>query len=81
MYMVSEAKVKIYKVGSRHSINLPSALVTDSAFPFKPNEELTIRIADKKITIQKKWVYKQMKIWSKSKMIVFFHAQKHAGLR
>jgi len=54
MYMVSEAKVKIYKVGSRHSINLPSALVTDSAFPFKPNEELTIRIADKKITIQKK---------------------------
>ncbi len=52
--MVNEAIVKIYKVGSRHSINLPSTLVTDSAFPFKPNEELTVRIDGKKITIQKK---------------------------
>lgn len=52
--LVNEAKAKMYKVGSRHSINLPSALVTDSTFPFKPNEELTVRIDGKKITIQKK---------------------------
>jgi len=54
IYMVDKAEIKIYKVGSRHSINLPSALVTDSAFPFKPNEELIARIDGKKITIQKK---------------------------
>lgn len=51
--MVNEAKVKIYKVGSRHSVNLPSALVTDSSFPFKPNEELTVKIEGKKIIITK----------------------------
>ena len=51
--MVNEAKVKIYKVGSRHSINLPSALVTDSAFPFKANEELIIKIEGNKLTIRK----------------------------
>lgn len=51
--MVSEANVKIYKVGSRHSINLPSGLVTDSSFPFKPNESLTIRIDKNKLVISK----------------------------
>ncbi len=51
--MVNETKVKIYKVGSRHSINLPSGLVTDSAFPFKPNEELTARIEGKRIVLEK----------------------------
>ena len=52
--MVNEAKIKIYKVGSRHSINLPSSLVTDSIFPFKPNEELTIKIEGSKLIIRKK---------------------------
>jgi hypothetical protein len=51
--MVDEVKVKIYKVGSRHSINLPSGLVTDSAFPFKPNEELIAKIDGRKIIIEK----------------------------
>ena len=51
--MVNEAKVKIYKVGSRHTVNLPSSLVTDSAFPFKPNEELVARIEGKKLIITK----------------------------
>lgn len=52
MYMVNEANVKIYKVtGSRHSINLPSALVTDSTFPFKVNESLRIKIEGKKLVI------------------------------
>lgn len=52
--MVSEAKIKIYKVGSRHSINLPSSLVTDSVFPFEPNEELIIKIEGSKLIIRKK---------------------------
>ena len=52
--MVNEAKVKMYKVGSRHSINLPSALVTDSAFPFMPNEELIVKIDGKRIILKKK---------------------------
>ena len=51
--MVNEAKIKIYKVGSRHSVNLPSSLVTDSLFPFKPNEQLTIRIEKSKLVISK----------------------------
>jgi len=52
-YMVSEASVKIYKVGSRHSINLPSSLVTDSSFPFKPNEPLIAKIERNKLIISK----------------------------
>jgi hypothetical protein len=51
IYMVNEADVKIYDVGSRHSINLPSALVTDSSFPFKPREPLRIKIEGKKLVI------------------------------
>ena len=51
--MVNQTKVKIYKVGSRHSINLPSALVTDSAFPFKPNESLKIKIEGNTLKIVK----------------------------
>ena len=51
--MVNEADVKIYKVGSRHSINLPSALVTDSLFPFTPNENLKIKIEGKKLIVTK----------------------------
>lgn len=51
--MVNETKVKIYKVGSRHTVNLPSVFVTDSVFPFKPNEELKARIEGNKIIIEK----------------------------
>lgn len=51
--MVSDAYVKIYKVGSRHSINLPSALVTDSSFPFEPNDLLKMKIEGKKLIISK----------------------------
>lgn len=50
--MVNEVKIKIYKVGSRHSINLPTAFVTDSAFPFKPNQELIAKIDGKAIVIK-----------------------------
>jgi hypothetical protein len=53
--MTSEAKVKIYAVKSRHTINLPGEFVRDSAFPFKVGEELVARIEDSKVIIEKKW--------------------------
>ena len=52
--MVSQAKVKLYGSKSRHSINLPSDFVRDSAFPFKVGEELIARIDGEKVTIEKK---------------------------
>lgn len=52
--MVSQARVKLYGSKSRHSINLPSDFVKDSAFPFKVGEELIAKIDDKKIIIEKK---------------------------
>jgi hypothetical protein len=51
--MVNQARVKLYAVKSRHSINLPSDFVKDSAFPFEPNESLKMRIDGKKIIIEK----------------------------
>jgi hypothetical protein len=53
MSMVNQAKVKLYAVKSRHSINLPSDFVRDSAFPFAPNDNLKMRIDGKKIVIEK----------------------------
>lgn len=52
--MVNQAKVKLYGSKSRHSINLPSDFVRDSAFPFKVGEELVARIKDKMIIIEGK---------------------------
>lgn len=52
--MTGQANIKIYAVKSRHSINLPSDFVRDSAFPFEVGEELIARIEDKKIIIEKK---------------------------
>jgi hypothetical protein len=51
--MVDKAKVKIYVVGSRHSINLPSDFVKDSQFPFSAGQELIARIEHGKIVIEK----------------------------
>lgn len=52
--MVSQAKVKLYGSKSRHSINLPSDFVRDSAFPFEVGEELIARIENGKVVIEKK---------------------------
>jgi len=52
--MVSQAKVKLYGSKSRHSINLPSDFVRDSAFPFEVGEELVARIEGEKIVIEKR---------------------------
>jgi len=51
--MVGSANVKLYEYKSRHSINLPSQLVRDSAFPFKVNENLIARIENGKLIIEK----------------------------
>ena len=51
--MTAEAKVKIYVSGERHSINLPGEFVRDSAFPFKPLEELVARIDGKRVVIER----------------------------
>lgn len=51
--MVDTTKVKIYAVGSRHSINLPSEFVRDSAFPFQAGEDLVARIDGDQIIIEK----------------------------
>ena len=52
--MTGQAIVKIYAVKSRHTINLPSDFVRDSAFPFRVGEELVARINDGRIIIEKK---------------------------
>lgn len=52
--MTNQAKVKIYASKSRHSINLPSDFVRDSAFPFEVGEELVARIENGKVVIEKK---------------------------
>lgn len=49
--MVSETISKIAKVGSRHTIYLEKAFVEDSAFPFKADESLKIKIEGSKIII------------------------------
>lgn len=51
--MAREAKAKIFKVKSRHTIYLRTDLVNDSTFPFKIGEPLTIRIENGKLVIEK----------------------------
>jgi len=51
--MTSQAKVKLYAVKSRHTINLPAEFVRDSAFPFQVGEELVARIEGGKVVIEK----------------------------
>ena len=51
--MTAQAEVKIYLSKGRHSINLPTGFVRDSAFPFKPLEELVARIDGKRVVIEK----------------------------
>ncbi|MCV0372411.1 MAG: hypothetical protein K5793_02525 [Nitrosarchaeum sp.] len=51
--MVSETFSKIAKVGSRHTIYLEKSFVEDSAFPFRPDEPLKIKIEGSKIIISR----------------------------
>ena len=50
--MVNQTRTKIAKVGSRHTIYLEKAFVEDSAFPFKANEPLTVRIDKNRLVIE-----------------------------
>jgi hypothetical protein len=52
--MSNIANIKLYEYKSRHSINLPSDFVRDSAFPFKVGEELVARIEEDKVVIERK---------------------------
>ena len=61
--MASQTKTKLYKVESksaktgvktyRHSIFLEKAFVEDSLFPFKPGENLIVRIDKDRLIITK----------------------------
>jgi hypothetical protein len=51
--LVRQAKTKINKVGSRHTIYLKTDLVNDSNFPFQEGEILTVKIEGDRLIIQK----------------------------
>jgi hypothetical protein len=53
LMMVGQTKTKILKVGSRHTIYLEKAFVEDSAFPFKPNEPLIVKIDGERLIIER----------------------------
>jgi hypothetical protein len=50
--LVSQTKTKIIRVGSRHTIYLEKAFVEDSLFPFKPNQQLSVRIDKNRLIIE-----------------------------
>jgi hypothetical protein len=51
--MANKVKVRIYEVQGRHTVNLPSQLINDSAFPFKVKEELHARIDGDRLIIER----------------------------
>jgi hypothetical protein len=51
--MVKEAPTKIQQSKSHHTIYLQKDLVSDSTFPFKPKEELVIRIDGNRLIVEK----------------------------
>jgi len=53
LVLVSETITKIAKVGSRHTIYLEKAFVEDSAFPFKPDEPLKVKIEGTKLVVSR----------------------------
>ncbi len=48
----ARTRIKIIKVGSRHTIYLEKAFVEDSLFPFKPNQPLSVRIDKNRLIIE-----------------------------
>src|SRR6266705_2221831 len=51
--MVTRAEAKIHRVGPRHTIYLAKDLVEDSTFPFRVDEDLTVRIEGHALVIDK----------------------------
>jgi hypothetical protein len=41
------------KVGSRHTISLEKPFVEDSAFPFKPEEPIAVKIEKNRLVVEK----------------------------
>lgn len=52
-YAVKESETKIYESQSRHTLYLKKNFVEDSAFPFKPKEDLVAKIVGDKLIIEK----------------------------
>jgi hypothetical protein len=50
---VAKKKVGKKKIYEAFMIYLPSILVTDSAFPFKPKDRLVVKIQGEKLLIEK----------------------------
>ncbi|MFB0543817.1 MAG: hypothetical protein ACETVR_03450 [Candidatus Bathyarchaeia archaeon] len=53
---MNKATTKIYQSDGRFYLYLPSSLVRDSAFPFKPGEDLVVEIIDDTLTVVKEAV-------------------------
>ena len=49
--LVNETDTRIAKVGSRHTIYLKKEFVEDSAFPFKPDQPLKVKIEGNKLIV------------------------------
>jgi len=50
--MVNQARTKIYRSDGRHSLYMPSRLVTDDRFPFKVGDELMVRIEENHLIVE-----------------------------
>lgn len=51
--VVRETKIKITEVkGTKHTIYFRKDFVTDSAFPFRPGQELVAKIVGNKVVIE-----------------------------
>jgi hypothetical protein len=51
--MVDRAETKIYKSDGRHFLYLPKNLITDSQFPLRPGEKLTVTFTKSVLVIQR----------------------------
>jgi len=51
--MVLQGETRIYKSNGRSSIYIPAGLINDSAFPFKLEDRLEIRIEGKRLIVER----------------------------
>ncbi len=51
--MVNIATLKLSYIAGQYRLHLPKAFVEDSAFPFKPGEELTMKIQEGRVVMEK----------------------------
>jgi hypothetical protein len=50
--MVNQARTKMYRSHGRHSLYMPSRLVTDDRFPFKVGDDLMVRIEENHLIVE-----------------------------